>query len=123
MPLDGFGFIVSGAKNKSSIKINDIETPIPGLSTEIINSTLYYEKYGFSARVSNRYRDDFIGEVPQFDATLTLNNVSAESLLDAQIGYAIPGRCAGRAELQPVGHQSHRRAVRAEQRRYRLRTT
>jgi iron complex outermembrane receptor protein len=25
--------------------------------------------------------------VPAFDATLTLNNVSAESLLDAQIGY------------------------------------
>jgi iron complex outermembrane receptor protein len=33
---------------------------------------MYYEKYGFSARVSNRYRDDFVGEVPQFDATLIL---------------------------------------------------
>ena len=39
--------------------------------------------------MSNRYRDDFIGEVPAFDATLQLNNVSAESLVDAQIGYAI----------------------------------
>ena len=62
--LDGFGFIVSGAKNESSIKINDVETPVPGLSTKVFNSTLYYEKYGFSARVSNRYRDDFVGEVP-----------------------------------------------------------
>jgi iron complex outermembrane receptor protein len=86
--LDGFGLIASAAKNDSSIKINGVETPIPGLSTKVINSTLYYEKYGFSARVSNRYRDDFIGEVPAFDATLTLNNVSAESLLDAQIGYS-----------------------------------
>lgn len=85
--LDGFGVILSGARNSSSILINDIKTPIPGLSTKIFNSTLYYEKYGFSARVSNRYRDDFVGEVPQFDATLTLQNVSAESLLDAQIGY------------------------------------
>ena len=51
-----------------------IETPIPGLSTKVINSTLYYEKYGFSARVSNRYRDEFVGEVPNFDATLALNN-------------------------------------------------
>jgi iron complex outermembrane receptor protein len=85
--LDGFGFIASAAKNDSSIVINKVETPIPGLSTKVINSTLYYEKYGFSARVSNRYRDDFIGEVPAFDATLTLNNVSAESLVDAQIGY------------------------------------
>ena len=89
--LSGFGFIVSGAKNESSIKINDIDTPVPGLSTKVINSTLYYEKYGFSARVSNRYRDDFIGEVPAFDATLALNNVSAESLVDAQIGYSIQG--------------------------------
>jgi iron complex outermembrane receptor protein len=86
--LDGFGFIASAAKNDSKIVINEVETPIPGLSTKVINSTLYYEKYGFSARVSNRYRDDFIGEVPAFDATLTLNNVSAESLLDAQLGYS-----------------------------------
>jgi len=85
--MDGFGIIVSGAKNSSSIKINGRDTPIPGLSTTIFNSTLYYEKYGFSARVSNRYRDDFVGEVPQFDATLILNNVGSESLLDAQVGY------------------------------------
>jgi iron complex outermembrane receptor protein len=87
--LDGFGFIASAAKNSSSIKINDVEIDIPGLSTKILNSTLYYEKHGFSARVSNRYRDDFLGEIALFDATLDYNNVSAESLIDAQVGYAI----------------------------------
>jgi iron complex outermembrane recepter protein len=87
--MDGFGFIVSGARNKSSIIINEQQTPIPGLSTEIFNTTLYYERFGFSARVSNRYRDDFVGEVPQFDATLILNTVNSESLLDAQIGYEV----------------------------------
>ena len=86
--MDGFGFILSGAKNKSSIKVNGVDTAVPGLSTKVINSTLYYEKYGFSARVSNRYRDDFLGEVPLFDATLSYNNVHAESLVDAQIGYS-----------------------------------
>jgi iron complex outermembrane receptor protein len=85
--LDGFGFIVSGAVNDSSIDINGVETPVPGLSDEVINTTLYFEKAGFSARVSNRYRGDFIGEVPEFDSSLTLKNVSAESLLDAQVGY------------------------------------
>jgi iron complex outermembrane recepter protein len=89
--LDGFGFVISGAKNKSSITINDVDTPVPGLSEKILNSTLYYEKHGFSARVSNRYRGDFLGEVPLFDATLSYNNVSAESLLDAQIGYQFQG--------------------------------
>ena len=87
--LDGFGIILSGTKNSSSLIINGDQTPIPGLSTKIFNSTIYYEKYGFSARVSNRYRDSFVGEVPQFDATLILQTVSAESLLDAQIGYEI----------------------------------
>jgi iron complex outermembrane recepter protein len=87
--LDGFGFIVSAAKNESSVKINDEEVDVPGLSKEVINSTLYFEKYGFSIRVSNRYRDDFLGEVQNFDATLQFNNVSAESLIDAQIGYAV----------------------------------
>jgi iron complex outermembrane recepter protein len=85
--LDGFGFIVSGALNESEIDINGVATPVPGLSEEVINTTLYFEKAGFSARVSNRYRGDFIGEVPEFDSSLTLRNVSAESLLDAQIGY------------------------------------
>lgn len=85
--LDGFGFIVSGAVNDSSIDINGVETAVPGLSEEVVNTTLYFEKAGFSARVSNRYRGDFIGEVPEFDSTLTLKNVSAESLLDAQVGY------------------------------------
>jgi iron complex outermembrane receptor protein len=87
--LDGFGFIVSGAKNSSSITINDEEIDVPGLSTKILNSTLYYEKHGFSARISDRYRGDFLGEIPLFDATLSYNNVSAESLIDAQVGYSI----------------------------------
>jgi iron complex outermembrane receptor protein len=86
--LEGFGFIASGAKNSSSIKINGEDTPVPGLSEKIFNTTLYYERYGFSARVSNRYRGSFVGEVPLFDATLTLNEVASESLVDAQIGYS-----------------------------------
>jgi len=85
--LEGFGIIASGAWNDSSIKINDEDTPIPGLSEEIFNTTLYYERYGFSVRVSNRYRGTFLGEVPLFEGTLDLKQVASESLLDAQIGY------------------------------------
>ena len=86
-PLDGFGLIVSGAKNSSEIKINGNPIDVPGLSKTVVNSTLYYEKAGFSARVSNRSRGKFLGEVLNFDATFRFNNVSAESILDAQIGY------------------------------------
>lgn len=85
--LEGFGLIASGTKNKSRIEINDAPVPVPGLSEEIFNTTLYYERFGFSARVSNRYRGKFMGEIPLFDATLSFNDVGSESLLDAQIGY------------------------------------
>ncbi len=85
--LKGFGVILSAAVNSSQITINGQLTPIPGLSTQVINTTLYYERGGFSARVSDRYRGDFIGEVPAFDSSLTLNNVRHEQLIDAQVGY------------------------------------
>ena len=89
--LEGFGLIASGAWNDSSIKINDEDTPIPGLSKEIFNTTLYYERYGFSARVSNRYRGTFLGEVQLFEGSFDFKQVASESLLDAQIGYNFEG--------------------------------
>jgi iron complex outermembrane receptor protein len=86
--LNGFGLIVSGAWNRSSINPTGTkETPLPGLSPRVINSTVYYEKYGFSARISHRYRGAFYGEVPKFDGALDAKNVKSESLLDAQVGY------------------------------------
>ncbi len=87
--LDGFGLIVSGAWNRSAVNpTGNGDEPVPGLSSKVINSTLYYEKTGFSARISNRYRGSFVGEVPAFDSSLTKNTVKSESLLDAQVGYA-----------------------------------
>ena len=60
---------------------------MPGLSPRVINTTLFYESHGFSARVSNRYRAGFDGEVPTFDGSIQNREVKAESLLDAQVGY------------------------------------
>ena len=86
--LDGFGMIVSGAWNRSAVNPTGLgDEPVPGLSSKVINSTLYYEKHGFSARVSNRYRGSFVGEVPLFDSSLSKQSVKSESLLDAQVGY------------------------------------
>lgn len=86
--LDGFGLIVSGAWNTSAVNPTGrgVE-PVPGLSSKVINSTLYFEKWGFSARISDRYRGAFVGEVPAFDASLVKNTVHSESILDAQLGY------------------------------------
>ncbi|MGZ3297865.1 MAG: TonB-dependent receptor, partial [Asticcacaulis sp.] len=60
--LDGFGLIASESLNSSSINPSGTnKVDIPGLSKQVINTTLYYEKYGFSARISDRYRGDFLG--------------------------------------------------------------
>ncbi len=87
--LDGFGLIVSGAWNRSAVNpTGNGNEPVPGLSSKVINSTLYFEKHGFSARVSNRFRGSFVGEVPLFDSSLSKQTVKSESLVDAQVGYA-----------------------------------
>jgi iron complex outermembrane receptor protein len=86
--LDGFGLILSAAFNESEVNPTGTQAiDLPGLSRRVINTTLFYEKHGFSARVSNRYRGDFLGEVPNFANTLENNWVHSESVVDAQIGY------------------------------------
>jgi iron complex outermembrane receptor protein len=88
--LDGFGVYVSASKTESEVEPNGPGsgvTPLPGLSEEVVNSSVYYEKNGFQARVSNRYRSDFLGEVAVFANGRGLRMVKGESVIDAQIGY------------------------------------
>jgi iron complex outermembrane recepter protein len=95
--LDGFGLQASASWNQSSISPDPGDkTTVPGLSPKVINTTLFFERFGFSARVSDRYRGGFVGEVPAFDSSLTINDVHAENIVDAQIGYSfISGRMTG----------------------------
>ena len=51
---------------------------------------------GFSARISQRYRSDFLGELQGFGAGREFRTVAEESIVDAQISYEIQeGRYAG----------------------------
>ncbi|WP_281301085.1 MULTISPECIES: TonB-dependent receptor [unclassified Iodidimonas] len=90
MALDGFGVISSASWTDSRVILGDNPDPIsvPGLSKWVVNSTAYYEKYGFSARISHRYRGSFLGEVSGISATRILRSSKSESIFDAQIGYA-----------------------------------
>ena len=87
--LDGFGIFVSGSYTESSIKLgaNPTAITLPGLSKWVGSGTAYFEKYGFQARVSYRYRSSFLGEVAGLSAAPTYRQVQAEGILDAQIGY------------------------------------
>lgn len=96
--LKGFGVMASASFNDSSIRIpppagttssvgND-PIALPGLSKRVYNATLYYERDGFEARVSQRRRSDFIGEIGNFDGNRTLRYVVGENITDAQVSYS-----------------------------------
>jgi len=95
--LRGFGIVASASFNDSSIQIFDPESAssvgegaidLPGLSKRVYNLTAYYERDGFEARVSQRRRSDFIGEIGNFDGARTLRYVVGENITDAQVSYS-----------------------------------
>ncbi len=89
--LDGFGVVASLSKNDSAITVNNTNLgsgiTLPGLSKTVSNLTLYYERNGFSARISRRERSDFVGEITAFGNDRSLRFVRGEAVVDAQIGY------------------------------------
>ena len=87
--LDGFG--VTGGVSYTKTKIEP--TPgapaedIPGYSKWVANGTAYFEKWGFNARVSARYRSSFVGELSGFGGARVRRRARAETIVDAQVGY------------------------------------
>ena len=62
-----------------------LDLPLPGLSENVVNATLYYEHNGYAARISSRYRDDFIS--PQTGLNQQLPFTDEEFILDFQASY------------------------------------
>jgi iron complex outermembrane recepter protein len=87
--LDGFGFIGSFSDTHSEIHPfgPSSSTPLPGLSKQVINLTAYYEKNGFQARISERYRSPYLGEIQGFGADRDYVYIDKERVRDMQIGY------------------------------------
>ena len=87
--LDGFGFSVSGDYTNSSLIYGSNPTPItvPGLSKWTMNNTLYFERNGFDARVSQSYRSSFLGEVGGISATRIVQTIQGGNTYDAQMSY------------------------------------
>lgn len=94
--LDGLG--VQGSLSLTESNLNPTSNPdptqavrIPGLSGTVYNLTGYYERAGFQARISQRYRSGFKGEVVQLFATRGFTEILADKQVDAQIGYTVQG--------------------------------
>lgn len=100
--LDGFGVVANVAQNSSAVTLPDTTNggsgsmALPGLSKRAASLTLYYEKAGFSARVAERYRSDFIGEVSDYSGARELTYFQGEKVVDLQFGYEFQtGRMKG----------------------------
>ncbi|MDJ0917339.1 MAG: TonB-dependent receptor [Woeseiaceae bacterium] len=92
-----FGIVGNYSNTSSSIKpIPDgPEIDIPGLSDDVFNATIYYENESFSARVSSRYRSEFLGEVGGFGGGRFFSDIASENLIDAQLSYTFSGQLEG----------------------------
>lgn len=96
--LDGFGAQFSYSYTDSDITVEGSVSSIsienialPGLSEDVANLTLYYEKYGFAARINTRYRSEYIGEVTNFANDRGLRFVDSDHITDAQFSYSFDG--------------------------------
>ncbi|HNJ47156.1 MAG TPA: TonB-dependent receptor, partial [Novosphingobium sp.] len=87
--LDGFGLSGSIAFTESNLNPTSGTSivRIPGLSKWVYNITGYFERDGFQARASYRYRSAFKGETIQLFTNIGYTEILADKQLDAQIGY------------------------------------
>ncbi|HJV70997.1 TonB-dependent receptor [Ideonella sp.] len=95
--LDGFGVMANYSNTDSSVKlpasgfsgqnVNTPNIPLPGLSREVTNIRLYYEKYGFQIAVAQRHRSEYLGSISDYQDKTQLVYVKAESQVDVQLAY------------------------------------
>jgi iron complex outermembrane receptor protein len=90
--LSGFGVTANAAFTTSEISIKNqsfanMSIPLPGLSKRVFNVTAYYEDNGFSARVSQRYRSDYVAEIGGIGGATELTFTKPDRVVDLQLGY------------------------------------
>jgi iron complex outermembrane receptor protein len=106
--IRGFGLVMGGAYTDSSIMPwgpTSGTAPISGLSQKVANVTAYYERHGFSVRLSDRYRSENRQYITTFGVPSPSGDVNPnggfsvaqpENVLDGQIGYSFEkGRLKG----------------------------
>jgi len=86
--LSGFG--LTGGAGYTDTKVKDFNgnpSVIPGYSKWVGNVTLFFEKAGFNARGSMRYRSQYLGDFSLYSGGLDRQTVLGETIYDAQVGY------------------------------------
>jgi iron complex outermembrane receptor protein len=109
--LEGFGVQANYSLTNSRIPTSSISSipggpqTLPGLSHKVGNLTLFYERYGFSIRIAERYRSSFTGEAVALFDQLGYTKILANRQTDLQVGYAFSdGRWDGLSILLQVNN-------------------
>ena len=109
--LEGFGVQANYSLTNSRIPTSSISSipggpqTLPGLSHKVGNLTLFYERYGFSIRIAERYRSSFTGEAVALFDQLGYTKILANRQTDLQVGYAFSdGRWNGLSILLQVNN-------------------
>ncbi len=89
-PFDGLGFSGNLTFIDSEFRapsLNDQTFSLPGTSDVIYNASVFYEKFGISARINYQYRDDWLSTTENDD----LNQFWAETTrVDFSLRYSLP---------------------------------
>ena len=89
----GLGFDASYSHTESeiqqisSIGQQDLAISLPGLSENVLQTTLFWEYQGFETRLSVRYRDEFVSEQVAVEAQTV--NYDGETVVDYQASYQV----------------------------------
>ena len=112
--LDGFGAQANFSLTNSSLPVSAVSSipgspsTLPGLSRKVANLALYYEKYGFSVRIAERYRSAFTGEAVALFDQLGYTQILADKQTDFQLGYAFTeGRWNGLSILLQINNMTN----------------
>jgi iron complex outermembrane receptor protein len=113
--LDGFGVFASTANTRNSLPKDedDNEINLDGFSSTVNSFGAYFERGGFSARVSRYYRSAFTATTRSvLLGTLRSTQIDAESQMDAQISYAFDaGMFEGLTLLLQGNNLTNERAI------------
>ena len=105
-PLEGLGIQANYSDTDSNIKPFGPGTsePLPGLSKYVSNATVYFERWGWAARVSQRHRSKFLGEFQGFGGDRERKNIGSETVTDVSLSYAFGGTLEGLSILAQVNN-------------------
>ena len=77
----------SEIQSQTNLGGTNIKQPLPGLSENVLSSTLFWNYLDFETRLSVRYRDDFVSK--QVAVNEQVVNFKGETVLDYQASYNI----------------------------------